>query len=142
MIGTQAAAQIIVDQWDNTGLTEPFTPGENTNLFWDRMPDNPDEAIMVLEVPGPAPEPTYGDDPAYRRPRVQIYTRAAARKRSRAGELAEHAYQALFATDTTTTEGTVMRSQPITEPHPVDRDPQERVSFVFTVDLWLATAAV
>ena len=137
MIGTQAAAQLIVDRWDSTGLTTPFTPTEGVNLWWDRLVDSPDETLTVVGITSRPPEATFGADPAYRRPRVQVYARA--RTRDRASELAEAAWKALHASDAATSEGTVLRSVPTTDPHLAnpDRDPQERALVVFTCELWL-----
>lgn len=138
MIGPPAVSELITSQWAVT-LDPAFTPVEGTNLFFDRMPDSPDEVLVVMSVPGLAPVRTFGDDPAYERPRVQVYARGPARDRDRVSDLIEAAAAAVTSTDITVTEGHVLRCESTTSPHIVDYDTQDRPRAVFTAELWIAT---
>ena len=135
MIGSEAALQILVARWDDTGLDPDFGPAEATNVFRGRWQDEPDEAVMLLDVPGPAPERTYGQEVAVGRPRVQVLVRATGYER--AEQIASQAWLALTATGRTTTDGAVLRIEPVGHPRPLDRDERERTQFVFTCDMWM-----
>ena len=139
MIGSSPAVEILVDRWDDSQVDPDFDPAVGTNVFRGRMPDDGedtyDELIMVMDVPSRMPEHTFGETVAVGRPRVQVYVRAKGQVRCE--ELAKQAWYALTSENRTTAEGTVLRTEPTTHPHPADRDERDRILFVFTVELWM-----
>ena len=111
-----------------------FTPAEGETLFWDRWPEDPDEAIVLVGVASPEATYTFGEDPAVRRARVQVYARA--RTRSQARLISGAAEAALLCSDQVTTLGTVLRCQPVTEFHLASYDPKDRPVTMQTLNVW------
>ena len=138
MIGPPAVAELLTSRW--TVVLDPvFTPEAGINVFYDRMPDHPDEVICVMSVPGQPPVRTFGADPAYERPRVQVYARGPHRDRDRASDLIKAAVVAVTGTDMTVAEGRIMRCESTTSPHIVDYDSEDRPRAVFTAEIWIET---
>ena len=132
MIAVEILSTVLRTRWI-AGDTN-FTPAEGETLFWDRWPEPPDEAVKLVGVASPEATYTFGEDPAVRRARIQVYVRA--RTRSQARLISQAVEAALLCSDQVTALGTILRCQPVTEFHLPSYDPDDRPVTLQTLDVW------
>ena len=101
-----------------------------TNLFIGRMPETPDQCVVVYEYGGTGPTNTLGTGGAIiESPRIQISTRAT--NYTAAETLARSVWGVLEGIANKTLSGTLyQRVTAIQSPFPLERDSVDRILFV------------
>lgn len=102
-----------------------------TDLFAERMPDNPARCVSIVTYGGGMPEYTHDNNSvAYESPRVQVTARDATA--AGAYSLADAAYRALGRRNAYTQQW--LSVAPMSMPFLFNRDAQERVLYMFNIE--------
>lgn len=119
-----------IAKYINGGFTELRMIGDaggQNNLYYNSMPDGPDDAVAVLRYEGRQPDETFSNPLHTRHPRIQITVRRKAGKSSDALNFADDILRFLTVVKDQEIEGTkYQRITPQGEPFEIGPDPKNR----------------